>query len=415
MKRMNIFRMLAILMLTLPVACVDEIVPASTERQEPAVASCDSMTIYATLEQGLTKTTLGANLDVVWNEGDQIRVYNDRVPNGLVYTLEPSSAGSVKGAFSGTSLPGGGPYYAVYPASVAGSLSGESISIQFPSVQSGATGGSFAPASNISIGKASSKDEIYFQNVCGLLSVTLQGTQSIRSIRVESSDEEECLSGQGVVTPSLTEGPSVSQWSGTNSLTLNLKDGETLTPEGKTYYLVVPTGTLTAGFSVSVQDADGGVMVRHAAGNSVNMIVRSTIRPMPSLSFAPEVANAWLTYDAGADEGAAGAFNEVGPGSSYVSLLSWTEIAGQYAWYRPDGGPCSLRIQNWDAGYVLAITLESPEMSVGRTYLATIETLGNAEDVISAGTRNLKVVKKENARIWLTDGNKGYIMKMEED
>ena len=146
------------------------------------------------------------------------------------------------------------------------------------------------------------------------------------------------------------------------------------------------------------------------------MIVRSAVRPMPALTFAPEVANAWLTYDTGADEGAAGAFDAVVPGAgSYVSLLSWTEIAGQYAWHRPAGGPCILRIQNWDAGYVLAITLESSDLSVGRTYVATVETLGNASDVIDAGTKNLKVVKKENARIWLTDGNNGYIMKMEED
>jgi hypothetical protein len=159
-------------------------------------------------------------------------------------------------------------------------------------------------------------------------------------------------------------------------------------------------------------------MVKHASGNNTNRVARSAVRTMPTVNYAPEVAISWLAYDSGSSEGGlAGFFEDISAGGSggTSSLLTWNEIDGQYAWNLPAEGSGQLRIQNWNAGYVLSITLESSELTVGKSYASVIETLGNAAGVINPGETTLKVVQKGEGRIWLSDGTKGYIMKMEED
>lgn len=418
MKKIDIFRVVAVLMLALPVSCVDNLVPVIPETVEVALPTADSITFVATLESGATKTQLTPSLEVVWTEGDQVKVFNADNPDGKVYTLVASSAGSSVGTFTGEALSGNGPFYAVYPASAAGTLSGGKVSVNIPSVQMHVKS-SFAKDVNISTCMSESLDQLSFMNVCGILALSVSGSAAVSELVIVNEGGAP-LSGEAYVTPSLSGSPSFS-WNeqGVISSKMELVSAEGASISGGTdFYVVLPPGSLSGGFTLEIHDCDANAMVVHASAAAENVIVRSSILSMPEVAYTPQVSGQWLDYGSAASEkGFAGAFEDVGAGGSggAASVLAWSEITGQYAWSMPAEGPCKLRIQNWNAGYVLGITLESSELKVGKSYSATIETMGNASDVINAGDRMLKVIKKEDGRIWLADGSNGYIMKTEED
>ena len=418
MKKIDILWMFSVMMLALPVSCVDNLVPVIPEVVEVTSSAGDSISFIATLEKSATKTRLNDLLEVVWTEGDQVKVFNAENPNGKVFTLVASSAGSSVGTFKGDVLSGKGPFYAVYPAAAAGTLSGGKVSIHFPGIQM-YEGKTFAKDVNISACMSEALDQLSFLNVCGILALSVTGNAAVSELVIVNEGGEP-LSGDAYVTPSLTGSPGLS-WSeqGTTSSKMELVSAEgTSLSGGKDFFVVLPAGSLSGGFSLEVHDCDANAMVVHASASAENVIVRSALLVMPAVNYTPQVSGPWLDYgSSAAEKGFAGAFEDVGAGGSggTASLLAWSEIEGQYAWSLPAEGPCKLRIQNWNAGYVLGITLESSELKVGKTYAATIETMGNAEGVIPAGETTMKVIKKEDGRIWLADGAKGYIMKTEED
>lgn len=418
MKKIDIFRVVAVLMLALPVSCVDNLVPVIPETVEVALPTADSITFVATLESGATKTQLTPSLEVVWTEGDQVKVFNADNPDGKVYTLVASSAGSSVGTFTGEALSGNGPFYAVYPASAAGTLSGGKVSVNIPSVQMHVKS-SFAKDVNISTCMSETLSQLSFLNVCGILTLFVQGNASVSELVIVNEGSAP-LSGEAFVTPSLTGAPILS-WNeqGTTSSKMELVSTKGVSiSDGYIFFVVLPPGSLSGGFTLEVHDSDANAMVVHASAAAENVIVRSSILAMPKVAYTPQVSGQWLDYGSSASEnGFAGAFENIGAGGSggTASLLAWSEIDGQYAWNMPAEGPCKLRIQNWSAGYVLGITLESSELKVGTSYAATVETMGNADGVIATGDKTLKVIKKEDGRIWLSDGTNGYIMKTEED
>ena len=403
MKNDTIFRFLAFIVLTVPLSCAREL--DSVDSREPA-SSGSIITIRATMEQGLTKTALDASMDVVWTVGDQIRVFNADNPNGEVFTLESASAGSIQGVFTGNALSGSGPYYAVYPASAACvPFTAGSLLLDFPTAQLFTASGTFGQGANIAAGVAAALDEIHFKNVCGLLELPIEGDASISRITL-SSDNGEPLAGRGQVQVSLSGDPSIEWESGSSSVSLSFTEPVAL-EGGKTFYLVVPAGSFAQGFSVEVQDAEGGAMFKHASGDGTNVIERSVIRPMPTITYAAECSSAWLAL------GQAGVYSGIMPGASLQRTLVWSEEAGQYGWQKGESA-LTLRIQDWNAGYALSLSFSGATLVGGRQYTATIKALGETAG-IDSGDVTLKVIKKADGLCWLTDGTNGYIMKTEED
>ena len=403
MKKYTIFRFLALMVLALPLACVRE-AAIDDARQQPEKG--DLITIHATLEQGLTKTSLDAAYAVVWNAGDQILVFNETNPYGSLFTLDAASAGSVKGTFSGEELSGSGPFYAVYPASAARvPFTPGSIPVTVPEAQVFTAPGTFGQGTNMAVGIAATLDEIQFKNVCGLVELPMEGDASVSKITLVS-DNGEPLAGTGTVNVSLSEAPSISWDNGASSLSLTFATPEPLSG-GKIFYLVVPAGSFAQGFSVEVLDAEGGAMFKHASGDGTNVIERSVIRPMPTITYAAECSSAWLAL------GQAGVYSGIMPGASLQRTLVWSEEAGQYGWQKGESA-LTLRIQDWNAGYALSLSFSGATLVGGRQYTATIKALGETAG-IDSGDVTLKVIKKADGLCWLTDGTNGYIMKTEED
>lgn len=402
----NILRLFALaLVLSLPLSCVSEL----TELEDNSATDVqNTITIRASLEQNVTKTSLNEAYSVVWNSGDQIRVFNASNPNGVVFTLDAASAGQTQGTFTGSALSGSGPYYAVYPASAASSLSGSAVRINLASTQTATAAGSFAAGANVAAGVAADISEIYFKNVCGVLAVTLKGSKSVSQIRM-TADGNEWLSGTGSVSLSLTEEPSLQLESGSSSVILNISKASALSSAGSTFYMVVPAGSLAEGFAVEVIDTQGGAMTKHAAGENSNTVKRSEVRPMPALSYTPEVNSAWL------DIQQPGVYKGILPGQTVSTILAWNEEDGQYAWGTNTSSPLMFRIQDWEAGYSVRLSLMTERLIIGKSFSADIVAKGSTSSLASSSGVTMKLLRREAGMLWLTDGTNGFIMKAEEE
>lgn len=415
MKKLNILWMVALMVLALPVSCIDELVPDGLLEGRELVetpSKPDSVWFTAILEQGVTKTALTQTLDVVWQAGDQIRVYNSLTPAGKVFTLTPESDGSTVGRFAGEGLSGGGPYYAVYPASAGGTFSQGKIAVTIPDIQM-ETSGTFAPGANIATGMAAQLDKIYFQNVCGVLAITLNGDVDISEIIVVN-DNQDPLCGDAFITPSSTPGvaPTLAwnpQGTTSNQMEYISAAGAPLDPEGTTFYVVLPAGTLSGGFTIEVHDCDANAMVRHAAGSGSNSIVRSTIRPMPAIDYVAEVSGSFLF------ENSVGAYSDIAPGEGYCSIVTLNPPFGQYA-FAMTGENISMRFTDYVlGGYSVGVTIPA-DSHVGGTYTGTVDALGETGDLVSAENVQIKILKvASNGLVWLSDGSHGYIMKFTEE
>ncbi len=417
MKKLNILWMVALMVLALPVSCIDELVPDGLLEGRELVetpSKPDSVWFTAILEQGVTKTALTQTLDVVWQAGDQIRVYNSLTPAGKVFTLTPESDGSTVGRFAGEGLSGGGPYYAVYPASAGGTFSQGKIAVTIPDIQM-ETPDTFAPGANISTGMAAALDQIYFQNVCGVLAVTLKGDVDISEIIVFDENRDP-LCGDAFITPSDTPGTApVLEWNsqGTTSSQLEYISaaGASLTPEGTTFYVVLPAGTLSGGFTVEVHDCNADAMVRHAKDSGTNTIERSTIRPMPAIDYVAEVSGSFLY------ENWVGAYADTAPGGSPYTLFTLSPATGQYAFGRTTGENAVMRTRITDYVFGYSVSLSIPQdCYVGGTFPVTVEAFGETGGIVSAQDVPMKILKATpDGLIWLTDGNNGYIMRFMEE
>ena len=91
-----------------------------------------------------TKTTLGPDRKVLWDEGDAIAVYVDDSTSPVTFTLS-EGAGTPVGTFSGPAI--GTRYTAVYPGSMAGTRNGSEVGITLPERQN-YQAGSFGSGAN---------------------------------------------------------------------------------------------------------------------------------------------------------------------------------------------------------------------------------------------------------------------------
>lgn len=85
----------------------------------------------------------------------------------------------------------------------------------------------------------------------------------------------------------------VQDHSGLGSVSLDCGSGITLNSAGRNFYLVVPAGSLSAGFSLEVASSDGKAIVKNGKPGSVT-IKRSTARSMPSFPYSGRFKSAFL-------------------------------------------------------------------------------------------------------------------------
>ena len=406
------------------VSCVDPIVIDDSARNQEETkpdSAVDSVSFTVTLEQGETKTLLSEN-EVLWSQGDEIRVFNAQNNMGKVFTLNDESVGMTTGTFSGPVLDGDGPFYAVYPASAATSLTstagGPAISLTVSDTQVYETEwDTFGVGANLSAGTTSVLSEGFaFKNLFGVLRLKVANAASVSSIVLYSKGESDVLNGSfslsfeegvPVVTPVENQSAEACQ-----KLTLACGAGY---ESNREFFLVVPTGMLDAGMTIELYDSQGKAQVKNAGAYSGpdHFINRSHLRPMPEFAYTPQYQAPFLLsqVDAGAFTGIL--YNSGG----CVQTCAHNENSGQYVYKTETGntGTRYVRIQNWDAGFALGLTTPYG-LNAGETVAVTVQPLGSS-GVGAVTNASMKVLKRVHNRVWFADavaGN-GYIMMLLEE
>ena len=242
-------------------------VAALTKAETQAVDSI-TVTFTATLEQPEgTRTSLEQGTwKVKWEEGDQIAVWarctrsgrSDQYPK-TAFTINNSSISpdGLTASFTGTiSFPykytDAKDYYAVYPYSEGATLStnnGISISTALKSEQT-ATASTFANNVNLAAAKSTDKSSFHFQNLCALLSFTLD--TDVKSATLTSNSQTPMSGG----TATINFSSNVPAISANNKAVSSVTLTGGLAKDTKYYFVVYP-GEYQDGFTLEFEDNGG--------------------------------------------------------------------------------------------------------------------------------------------------------------
>lgn len=369
--------------------------------KQPADLS-EEMVISASLETSGTKTSLSGS-SVFWTEGDQIKLFNSTNPEGVVFTLT-NGAGTKHGKFTGAAVSGSGPFYAVYPASSASELSGSTVSVTLPQVQV-LTQDSFGNGANLSMAVGdTAEDNFTFKNAMGAVSFALNGTPSIKSIRIQTKGSEPlCGAGQ------------LSMSGDTPALTLSGTEVETQvvylsgSAQNGPFYLILPPGALTSGFMVEFEDAEDMVMVKSAGATADNMVKRNEILAMPAFDFEQQIKSAFLNQPSTGF----GYFEKTGTSGS-LSAFAFDKVSCQYATKTEEATSRYMRIQSLPLGKYFAFTTPY-ELNLGASYddIAIESVVGSS---YTSTTATFRVIRKASDAAWLvsSDFQKGFILLLED-
>ena len=377
--------------------------------EEPRMAVPDSVIFSAVLEPG-SRTQIGEGSVVLWNADDKVRVFNADTPEGVEFHLT-GGEGTTTGTFRGPAIEGDGPFYAVYPADAAGTLSGSAVPVTLPSSQAYAAG-SFGPGANLAAGRSDALDGLHFHNLTGTLALTLAGDKSITAIRVCTYSAEPLfgtavIDGWDIGAPVLTMD---AEQTGEpfRELLLDGGAGVSLSPEGTSFHLTVPAGTLAGGYRIEVYDTDGLAMVKYAKADEGNRVGKGDLVQMPAFAYGPQYKAAYLRSDG------IGAFSNAAASGDLAVLCSYDESRSQFSFLN-SAGSRYLRIQDWEDGYALAFSMPAA-LAQGKTAAVTVTSLG-LPSVASGQVGNMRVVKMSEERIWMLDPSTGhgYILMKAED
>ena len=364
----------------------------------------DSVSFLAVLDNDDSRTTLNG-LEVLWADGDNIKVFTKDKPSGVVFTLS-AGAGTVNGTFSGQN-PGSGPFYAVYPAEAGKSLSGGQVTLELPSSQLCAAG-TFGKGANISAGTANKLEWIRMRNVLGAVELQISGSGTLSEIRLLTLGSEvlhgpATLSGLDSGAPSLKmTGKAADE--NLQKLTLTAS-GVTLSETPSKYYLMLPPGTLAGGFLVETETTDGRATVKHAATGGVKAIERSVIRPMPAFGHRGGQSGAFLR------QANYGAWANVSPESGELAVCClFDQDKGQLAWLTGSSDRY-MSFRDWNAGYSLGIKVKSVKLVPGNTENASVTAFGDTGSLSSSDSETVEIIKVFGGKVWMKDSRGfGYIM-----
>ena len=213
---------------------------SSCAKQESAgsLVPGEGRTFSAVIEQELTKTTLTPELKIHWQNGDRISI------NGFEY-VATAKIPATKALFSpvGDEAPKSVEYQAFFPANI---MNG------FPQTQIYREGSIDTP-----MYARSETEELSFKNLCGVLHFAIKGNERVRSITVNSANEEEHLWGTFAV-PYPETGEIELYAGGDDTVVLDCgENGVQLNPDVPTdFYVSLPPRTYSTGMEITVTGTD---------------------------------------------------------------------------------------------------------------------------------------------------------------
>lgn len=174
-------------------------------------------------------------------------------------------------------------WYTLYPSSAGISCENGRLVFSLPQMQTYREG-SFGNGANVSVGVLND-GHISFRSVCGVLKLSLKGTQRVLSISVTDKAGLALWGTGSVSTETIGSGDCSATVSGGNAtLTLDCGSGVVLREDTATdFYLVVPVGAFAQGFDVKIVSSIGTAV---KSTSKANTIARADIKAMPAFSLA---------------------------------------------------------------------------------------------------------------------------------
>lgn len=249
-------------------------------------------TIRATIEDnGVTRTIMDKNNNILWSENDQIIAFM-KSSYGHKYQVKPSFVGKPYADFSvvsygnGSDLSAGNEWthnvvYYPYSEDTECLKSGANYELKviLPSEQAYIPD-SFANGSMAMVA-VSESNNITFKNVLGGIKLQLKGTHKVTSIKIEGKNNEK-LSGPAVITAYTDNStPAITMTSGAyKSITLDCGNGVQLNKDTSTDFIIsLPPISFTMGFNVIITDSENATITLET--NETNTVLRSSLLKMP--------------------------------------------------------------------------------------------------------------------------------------
>ena len=255
-------RLLWLYTLLILVGCTeDEIVKNATP--EPS----GEEEFYATFEGTDSRTYLNERILMRWNAEDRITLFKKNTYNRTyMFTGETGdNAGGFKQVsaddefWHGISMDYN---YAVYPHSTKMKLDETDgyLTIDMPAEQTYAEN-SFGPGANTMVA-ISEYNQLTFKNVCSSLRIRLYSKKNIDISSITlTANGNQAIAGMAKVTPVLDGVPTCEMTGNQKSIRLNCPTPVTVSTDAEAptdFWIVIPPVTLNDGFSVTIEDSEGG-------------------------------------------------------------------------------------------------------------------------------------------------------------
>ena len=277
----------------LAVSCMKEPV----QEPETLLTGMPSITAVTAAESPATRVSVGEAVDkkrpIIWEDGDALSVFYMNSSN-LKYGLK-SGAGESRAIFSYVSGFGLGKefpvVYGAYPYDPEAKYENGALWVTIPAEQD-YTEKAFDPKANAMVGVSAPGKDMFFKNVGGYLVLQLFGGMEVSEITVKGANGEK-IAGQVLALTDKDAAPGVVN-TGEMSEEVNLKCAEPVkvgaTEEDATeFWFVLLPLTFENGFTVTVKDADGNVLLERTATGPIE-IKRSEVYRMDALEPDAEAA-----------------------------------------------------------------------------------------------------------------------------
>lgn len=221
-------------------------------------------------------------------------------------------------------------WYAVYPASAGPSASNGQLTFSLPARQT-YRADSFGNGANVSVGVLKN-DHLSFRSVCGVLRLSLTGTQRVLSISVKDKAGASLWGTATVPVSEIVSGVAAQVSGGSDTVTLDCAEGVMLQSDVATdFYIVVPAGAFSNGFDVEITTPYG---IATKSTTQANTISRAVIKQMPAFSIHDEdltLREVNIQNEVVSAYMAKGSYSSFGE-SSYFSLPDVEALANACKW-----------------------------------------------------------------------------------
>ncbi|MEG1464458.1 MAG: hypothetical protein RSC11_06080, partial [Mucinivorans sp.] len=257
----------------------------SCTKSELTVAPDGSNTLSAVMENsdsdGISRTTLDDDRNVIWSAGDKLSVFNQANQSQQAEYTISQGAGTRLAVFQSNTLLDAGDKYAFYPASAGVTCQANVMSFNLPATQAYAKN-SFGNGANPMVSNRNVQGELSFQNLCGVIKFQLTGTATVARVVMQTAGE--VVAGAMKVKMDYTGVPAL-ETANTNITSITLTDCNVSLSESvnSTFYFTVPAGTYAPGLTFTAYNSAGGVIFTKTTAASLT-VSRSRIASLPGVS-----------------------------------------------------------------------------------------------------------------------------------